>query len=133
MSKSQGNYVQQEELIPKYGAEVLRLWVAYEDYAEDIRLSHEILNRLSDAYRRIRNTFRFLLGTLADFDPDRDRVSYDQMDEIDRWALLRLGELIARTRRAYEEYQFHVVFHTTHNFCAVDLSSLYLDIIKDSL
>jgi isoleucyl-tRNA synthetase len=133
MSKSQGNYVQQEELIPKYGAEVLRLWVASEDYAEDIRLSHEILNRLSDAYRRIRNTFRFLLGTLADFDPDRDRVSYDQMDEIDRWALLRLGELIARTRRAYEEYQFHVVFHTAHNFCAVDLSSLYLDIIKDRL
>jgi isoleucyl-tRNA synthetase len=133
MSKSQGNYVQQEELIPKYGAEVLRLWVASEDYAEDIRLSHEILNRLSDAYRRIRNTFRFLLGTLADFDPDRDRVTYDQMDEIDRWALLRLGELIARTRRAYEEYQFHVVFHTTHNFCAVDLSSLYLDIIKDRL
>jgi len=133
MSKSQGNYVQQEELIPKYGAEVLRLWVASEDYAEDIRLSHEILNRLSDAYRRIRNTFRFLLGTLADFDPDRDRVTYDQMDEIDRWALLRLSELIARTRRAYEEYQFHVVFHTTHNFCAVDLSSLYLDIIKDRL
>jgi isoleucyl-tRNA synthetase len=86
MSKSQGNYVQQEELIPKYGAEVLRLWVASEDYAEDIRLSHEILNRLSDAYRRIRNTFRFLLGALAGFDPDRDRVSYDQMDEIDRWS-----------------------------------------------
>ncbi|HEY4908884.1 MAG TPA: class I tRNA ligase family protein, partial [Methylomirabilota bacterium] len=133
MSKSQGNYVTQEEMIPKYGADVLRLWVASEDYSEDIRLSHEILNRLSDAYRRIRNTFRFLLGTLADFDPDRDRVSYDQMDEIDRWALLRLGELIARVRRAYEEYQFHVVFHTTHNFCAVDLSALYLDIIKDRL
>ena len=133
MSKSQGNYVAQEEMIAKYGAEVLRLWVASEDYAEDIRLSHEILNRLSDAYRRIRNTFRFLLGTLADFDPDRHRVSYDQMDEIDRWALLRLGELIARTRGAYEEYQFHVVFHATHNFCAVDLSALYLDIIKDRL
>src|SRR5215467_5938000 len=86
-----------------------------------------------DAYRRIRNTFRFLLGTLADFDPDHDRVSYDQMDEIDRWALMRLGELIARVRRAYEEYQFHVVFHTAHNFCAVDLSALYLDIIKDRL
>src|SRR5499425_748657 len=133
MSKSQGNYVQQEEVLPKYGAEVIRLWVASEDYTEDIRLSNEILNRLSDAYRRIRNTFRFLLGTLADFDPDRDRVSYDQMDELDRWALLRLGELIARTRRAYEEYQFHVVFHTAHNFCAVDLSALYLDIIKDRL
>jgi isoleucyl-tRNA synthetase len=133
MSKSQGNFITQEELIPKYGAEVLRLWVASEDYSEDIRLSEEILNRLSDAYRRIRNTFRFLLGTLADFDPERDRVSYDQMDEIDRWALLRLGELIARVRRAYDEYQFHVVFHTAHNFCAVDLSALYLDIIKDRL
>jgi isoleucyl-tRNA synthetase len=133
MSKSVGNFITQEELIPKYGADVLRLWVASEDYSEDIRLSLEILNRLSDAYRRIRNTFRFLLGTLADFDPERDRVSYDQMDEIDRWALLRLGELIARVRRAYEEYQFHVVFHTTHNFCAVDLSALYLDIIKDRL
>jgi isoleucyl-tRNA synthetase len=133
MSKSVGNYVTQEELLPKYGAEVLRLWVAAEDYTEDIRLSHEILNRLADAYRRIRNTFRFLLGTLADFDPERDRVAYDRMDEIDRWALLRMGELIARVRRAYEEYQFHIVFHTTHNFCAVDLSALYLDIIKDRL
>jgi isoleucyl-tRNA synthetase len=133
MSKSQGNYVAQEELIPKYGAEVLRLWVAAEDYTEDIRLSEEILNRLADAYRRIRNTFRFLLGALADFDPERDRVSYDHMDEIDRWALLRLGELIARVRRAYDEYQFHVVFHAAHNFCAVDLSALYLDIIKDRL
>ncbi len=133
MSKSQGNYVTPDELIPKYGAEVLRLWVAAEDYTEDIRLSDEILNRLADAYRRIRNTCRFLLGTLADFDPDRDRVSYAQMEELDRWALLRLGELIARVRRAYEQYQFHVVFHATHNFCAVDLSALYLDIIKDRL
>ena len=133
MSKSQGNYVTPEELIPKYGAEVLRLWVAAEDYTEDIRLSHEILNRLADAYRRVRNTCRFLLGALADFDPDRDRVSYAQMDELDRWALLRLGELIARVRKAYDEYQFHAVFHSAHNFCAVDLSALYLDIIKDRL
>jgi isoleucyl-tRNA synthetase len=133
MSKSVGNYLTQEQLLPKYGAEVLRLWVAAEDYTEDIRLSDEILNRLADAYRRIRNTWRFLLGALAEFDPDRDRVSYDQMEELDRWALLRLGELITRVRRAYEEYQFHVVFHATHNFCAVDLSALYLDIIKDRL
>jgi isoleucyl-tRNA synthetase len=133
MSKSLGNYMTQEELLPKYGAEVLRLWVAAEDYTEDIRLSEVILNRLADAYRRIRNTCRFLLGALADFDPDRDRVSYEQMDELDRWALLRLGELIARLRRAYEEYQFHAVFHSVHNFCAVDLSALYLDIIKDRL
>jgi isoleucyl-tRNA synthetase len=133
MSKSQGNNITPDELLPKYGAEVLRLWVAAEDYTEDIRLSEEILTRLADAYRRLRNTFRFLLGTLADFDPERDRMSYDQMDELDRWALLRLGGLIARVRKAYDEYQFHVVFHTTHNFCAVDLSALYLDIIKDRL
>jgi isoleucyl-tRNA synthetase len=133
MSKSQGNSITPDELIPKYGAEVIRLWVASEDYTEDIRLSHEILNRLADAYRRIRNTCRFLLGTLADFDPDQNRVSYAEMDELDRWALLRLGELIARVRRAYDEYQFHVVFHSSHNFCAVDLSALYLDIIKDRL
>ncbi len=133
MSKSQGNYVTPEELLPKYGAEVLRLWVAAEDYTEDIRLSHEILTRLADAYRRVRNTWRFLLGALADFDPDRDRASYAQMDELDRWALLRLAELIARVRRAYDGYQFHVVFHAAHNFCAVELSALYLDIIKDRL
>jgi isoleucyl-tRNA synthetase len=133
MSKSGGNNISPDELIPKYGAEVLRLWVAAEDSSEDIRLSLEILNRLADAYRRIRNTGRFLLGTLADFDPERDRRSYDQMDELDHWALLRLGDLIARVRRAYEDYQFHVAFHAIHNFCAVDLSALYLDTIKDRL
>jgi isoleucyl-tRNA synthetase len=133
MSKSLGNNVTPDELLPTYGAEVLRLWVAAEDYSEDVRLSEEILNRLADAYRRIRNTCRFLLGALADFDPDSDRVSYAQMDELDRWALLRLGEFIARARKAYADYQFHVVFHSTHNFCAVDLSALYLDIIKDRL
>jgi isoleucyl-tRNA synthetase len=133
MSKSLGNYVAMEEVLPRFGAEVLRLWVAAEDYTEDIRLSDEILTRLGDAYRRIRNTWRFLLGALADFDPDRDRQSYARMDELDRWALLRLASLIARVRRAYEEYQFHVVFHAAHNFCAVDLSALYLDLIKDRL
>jgi isoleucyl-tRNA synthetase len=133
MSKSGGNNVTPDEIIPKYGAEVLRLWVASEDYTEDIRLSVEILNRLADAYRRMRNTCRFLLGTLADFDPERDRRSYEQMDELDRWALLRLGGLISRVRKAYEDYQFHVAFHSMHNFCAVDLSALYLDIIKDRL
>jgi isoleucyl-tRNA synthetase len=133
MSKSMGNNITPDELIPKYGAEVLRIWVAAEDSSEDVRLSHEILNRLADAYRRIRNTCRFLLGTLADFDPERDRLSYAQMDELDRWALLRLGGLISRVRKAYGDYQFHLAFHTIHNFCAVDLSALYLDIIKDRL
>jgi len=133
LSKSRGDALTPEELIPRYGADVLRLWVAAEDYTEDVRVSEEILTRLADAYRRIRNTCRFLLGALADFDPDGDRVSFADMEELDRWALLRLGGLISRVRKAYEEYQFHTVFHATHNFCAVDLSALYLDIIKDRL
>src|SRR5436309_2265076 len=133
MSKSVGNVVSPEDLLPKYGAEILRLWVAAEDYTEDIRLSSLILDRLADAYRRIRNTFRFLLGNLADFDPARDRQPYARLDEVDRFVLDRLARLIDRVRRAYEEYQFHTVFHAVHNFCAVDLSALYLDVIKDRL
>jgi isoleucyl-tRNA synthetase len=133
MSKSQGNYVAPEELIPKYGAEILRLWTAAEDYTEDIRLSTEILDRLADAYRRIRNTYRFLLGNLYDFDPTRDRQPYERLDEVDRFILDRLARLIDRVTRAYEECQFHTAFHAVHNFCAVDLSALYLDVIKDRL
>jgi isoleucyl-tRNA synthetase len=133
MSKSVGNTVNPQALMPKYGAEVLRLWVAAEDYTEDIRLSTEILDRLADAYRRLRNTFRFLLGNLYDFEPGRDRQPYAGLDEVDRFVLDRLARLIDRVRRAYEEYQFHTVFHSVHNFCAVDLSALYLDVIKDRL
>ncbi len=133
MSKSMGNGVAPAELLPKYGAEVLRLWVAAEDYTEDIRLSSQILDRLADAYRRIRNTYRFLLGNLADFDPTRHRRPYAELEEVDRWILDRLARLIDRVERAYEEYQFHTVFHSVHNFCAVDLSAQYLDIIKDRL
>ncbi|HYE93249.1 MAG TPA: isoleucine--tRNA ligase [Terriglobales bacterium] len=133
MSKSGGNAVKPQESIDKYGAEVLRLWVSAEDYTEDIRLSPEILERVADAYRRIRNTYRFLLGNLADFDPARDRQSYARLDEVDRWILDRLARLIDRVSRAYEDYQFHTVFHAVHNFCAVDLSAQYLDIIKDRL
>ena len=133
MSKSVGNVITLDEVLPKYGAEVLRLWVAAEDYTQDIRVSLEILDRLADAYRRMRNTFRFLLGNLGDFDPARDRQSSARLDEVDRWILDRLARLISRVRRAYEEYEFHTVFHAVHNFCAVDLSALYLDIIKDRL
>jgi isoleucyl-tRNA synthetase len=133
MSKSLGNVITHDELLPKYGAEVLRLWVAAEDYTQDIRVSMEILDRLADAYRRMRNTFRFLLGNLGDFDPARDRQSSARLDEVDRWILDRLARLIGRVRRAYEEYEFHTVFHGVHNFCAVDLSALYLDVIKDRL
>src|SRR5438093_1390766 len=133
MSKSLGNVIAHDELLPKYGAEILRLWVAAEDYTQDIRVSLEILDRLADAYRRMRNTFRFLLGNLGDFDPARDRQSYARLDEVDRWVLDRLARLIGRVRRAYDEYEFHTVFHGVHNFCAVDLSALYLDIVKDRL
>jgi isoleucyl-tRNA synthetase len=133
MSKSVGNVIPPDDLIAKYGAEILRLWVAAEDYTEDVRLSTEILDRLADAYRRIRNTYRFLLGNLGDFEPARDRQSYARLDEVDRWILDRLARLVTRVTRAYEEYQFHTVFHSVHNFCAVDLSAQYLDIIKDRL
>jgi isoleucyl-tRNA synthetase len=133
MSKSLGNVITLDELLPKYGAEVLRLWVAAEDYTQDIRVSPEILDRLADAYRRMRNTFRFLLGNLGDYDPARDRQSHARLDEVDRWVLDRLARLIGRVRRGYDEYEFHTVFHSVHNFCAVDLSALYLDIIKDRL
>jgi len=133
MAKSGDNALPPEALLPKYGAEVLRLWVASENYTEDVRVSTEILDRLADAYRRIRNTFRFLLGNLGDFDPARDRQSYARLDEVDRWVLDRLARLIDRVRRAYEDYQFHTTFHAVHNFCAVDLSALYLDVVKDRL
>ncbi len=133
MSKSMGNIIAPEEVIKRYGAEILRLWVAAEDYRDDIRISEEILTRLSEAYRRIRNTCRFLLGNLYDFDPGKDRVPDGDLLEIDRWILHRLQKLTARLREAYANFEFHGVFHSLHNFCSVDLSALYLDILKDRL
>ncbi|MFQ5896297.1 MAG: isoleucine--tRNA ligase, partial [Nitrospinota bacterium] len=133
MSKSLGNILAPEEVISEYGAEVLRLWVASENYRDDIRISPEILKRLAEAYRRIRNTFRFLLGNLGDFDKRRDAVPYGDLPELDRLLLHRLAKLTARLRRAYREHEFHLFYHAFHNFCAVDLSALYLDVIKDRL
>jgi isoleucyl-tRNA synthetase len=133
MSKSQGNVISPEQVIQKYGAEILRLWVAAEDYRDDIRISDEILRRLVEAYRRIRNTCRFLLGNLSDFDPAAHAVPREELWEIGRYALDRLNRLIERCRRAYQDYEFHVLFHRLHNFCAVDLSAFYLDILKDRL
>jgi isoleucyl-tRNA synthetase len=133
MSKSVGNIVSPKEIIDKYGAEILRLWVASSDYQDDIRVSHEILKQLSDAYRRIRNTSRFLLGNISDFDPSSDRVSYEEMMEIDQWALHRLQELTTRIKTAYDDFEFHVIYHALHNFCVLDMSAFYLDILKDRL
>ncbi|MBI2461818.1 MAG: isoleucine--tRNA ligase [Candidatus Rokubacteria bacterium] len=134
MSKSLGNVIAPQDVIAKHGAEVLRLWVAAEDYTEDIRLPEpEIMTQLTEAYRRIRNTCRFLLGNLADFDPARDAVADEDLAGLDGWVLLRLNRTIERVRKAYETYQFHLVYHALQNFCAVDLSALYLDITKDRL
>ena len=133
MSKSAGNVIAPEEVINQLGADVLRLWVAAEDYKDDIKISNEILKRLADSYFRIRNTFRFLLGNLYDFKPEKDRVPYPQLDEMDRWALHQLQKLIARVREAYERFEFHTVYHSVQNFCAVEMSALYFDILKDRL
>ncbi len=111
----------------------MRLWVSAQDYREDLRISQEILNHLIDAYRKIRNTCRFLLSNLYDFDPEMHRVPYEQLPELDRWALMRLGELIPRVRKAYDDFEFHTIFHALNNFCSVDMSAVYLDILKDRL
>ncbi|MGD8613670.1 MAG: class I tRNA ligase family protein, partial [Desulfobacterales bacterium] len=133
MSKSLGNVVAPAEVIDKYGAEILRLWVSATDYREDIRISENILKQLSDAYRRIRNTCRFMLGNLFDFDPAADRVSYETMAELDRYALHKLHFIIENTLKAYERYEYHTIYHALHNYCTLDLSAFYLDILKDRL
>lgn len=133
MSKSLGNVIQPKQIIDKYGADILRLWVSAEDYRDDIRISNEILERLSEAYRRIRNTCRFLLGNLSDFNPDKDMVDIDELTSLDQYALAKLNWIINRVNKAYRDFDFHVVFHTLYNYCSVDLSSLYLDILKDRL
>ena len=133
MSKSQGNDIPPDDVIKRHGAELLRLWVAAEDYRGDIPVSEEILGQLVDAYRRLRNTARFLLSNLYDFDPARDAVPHATLPELERWALHRTHALARRVRAAYEAYEFHVVYHALNNFCSVDLSALYLDVRKDRL
>jgi isoleucyl-tRNA synthetase len=133
MAKSKGNVIAPEEVIKQYGAEVLRLWVASENYREDMRISPDILKRLSEAYRKIRNTCRFLLGNLFDFDPAVHQVSYAELKEIDQWALHQLYNLSERVLKAYRSYEFHTVYHSISNFCINDMSAVYLDILKDRL
>ena len=133
MSKSIGNVIAPKKVIDKFGAEILRLWVSAADYREDIRISDNILSQLSDAYRRIRNTSRFILGNLYDFEPATDAVAYDALPDIDRFALHGLQKLIQRARKAYETFEFHIIYHTLFNYCTLDLSAFYLDILKDRL
>jgi isoleucyl-tRNA synthetase len=133
MSKTVGNVIAPEEVIKRYGAEILRLWVVAEDYRDDVRISQEILKRLTEAYRRIRNTCRFLLGNLSDFDIEKDSIKKDELKSIDRFILHKLQILNSKIRKAYENFEFYSIFHALHNFCAVDLSSFYLDILKDRL
>lgn len=130
MSKSLGNVIAPQEFIKANGAEILRLWVSAEDYRDDVRISKEIISRLTEAYRKIRNTGRFLLGNVSDFDGN-DHSSH--LLEIDRWALSRLQVLIQKVTAAYENFNFHEAFHGIYNFCVVDMSSFYLDILKDRL
>lgn len=131
MSKSLGNVISPQEVIDKYGAEILRIWVSSEDYKDDIRISQEILNRLVDAYRRVRNTFKYMLGVLGDFDAKNDYQSYDKLSNLDKAMLYKLHQLNQKVQNAYENYDFHQVFHAIHGFCIVELSSLYLDVLKD--
>ena len=131
MHKSLGNSVAPEEMIVKYGADLVRLWVASSDYHVDVRASDAIFKQLSDAYRKIRNTARFLLADLYDFDPEKDALMLDELLEIDRYIVSRMNDIVAEARRGYENYEFHIIYHAINNFCTVDLSKLYIDITKD--
>ncbi|MBP5736824.1 MAG: class I tRNA ligase family protein, partial [Acidaminococcaceae bacterium] len=133
MSKSLGNVIAPQDEIKQYGADIVRLWAASADYKQDIRISKEIMKQLSDAYRKIRNTIRYILGNTNDFDYAKDKVAFAEMQELDQWALMRLQQLKKEVEAAYEAYDFHVLFHAIHNFCTVEMSSFYLDIIKDRL
>jgi len=132
MHKSLGNAVAPEEIIRDYGADILRLWVASTDYRTDVRMSKDIAKQLSDIYLKIRNTARFILGNLGGFDPN-DLVAVEDLPELDRWALARLNRLVTGVIAAYDRYEYHTIYHNIHNFCTVDMSSFYLDIIKDRL
>lgn len=133
MSKSLGNGIDPKKVINDMGADILRLWVSSADYKNDVAVSPNILKQMSEAYRKIRNTCRYMLGNFYDFDPAKDSVAYDQLSEIDKWALLKLHKLIKRVLNAYRTYEFHTLYHAIHNFCAVDMSAFYLDVIKDRL
>ena len=133
MSKSMGNGLMPKVIFNQYGADILRLWVASSDYHSNVRISEEILKQLSEAYRKIRNTTRFILGNISDFDPNNDKVSFDELLPIDKWALFKLDELNKKVRDGYDHFDFHQVYAAIHNFCVVDMSNFYFDVLKDRL
>ena len=133
MSKSLGNALYPIEICEKWGADLLRLWVGSVEYQADVKMSERVMTQLSEAYRKIRNTFRFALGNLGDFDPSRDVLSNEQLEEIDRWMLDRTAELLKKCREWYANYEFHRVYHAIHDYCVVDLSAFYFDVLKDRL
>ncbi len=131
MHKSLGNVIAPEDIVKKYGADLVRLWVSSSDYQVDVRVSDNIFKQLSETYRKIRNTARIIMANLGDFNPDTDCVALEEMQDIDRWALTRLDALSKTVREAYDGYSFHLVYHAINNFCTVDMSKLYIDITKD--
>jgi isoleucyl-tRNA synthetase len=133
MSKSLGNALYPNEIVERWGADLLRLWVASVEYQADVKMSERVMTQLSEAYRKIRNTFRFALGNLADFDPAHDVLPNEQLEEMDRWMLERTAELVTKCRAWYAAYDFHRVYHAIHDFCVVDLSAFYYDVLKDRL
>ena len=133
MSKSKGNVIMPQEIVDKFGADVLRLWVVSADYRTDMRMSQDSLKQLSEGYRKIRNTARYILSNINDFNPNTDMVAYSDMLEIDKWALLKLNEVVAKAIKSYEDYEFHSLYSAILNFCIVDLSNFYLDVLKSRL
>lgn len=133
MSKSKGNVIDPAEITKKYGAEILRLWVTYEDYGQDVGVSDEMFQRVTETYRRIRNTMRYLLGNLNDFNPQNDTVDFGKMPELDKWAMVKLDNLIKECTTAYDNYDFFKVYHALNVFFTVELSARYLDVLKDRM
>ncbi|MED3660331.1 isoleucine--tRNA ligase [Ureibacillus sp. FSL K6-8385] len=131
MSKSLGNVIAPEQVMKQYGADILRLWVASVDYTGDVRISMDLLKQISEVYRKIRNTLRYLHGNLFDFDPKKDRVPYDELREVDQYMYMRLQEVLKQVRAAYDRYDFSAVYHAINNFVSVELSAFYLDVAKD--
>ena len=133
MSKSLGNGIEPDEIINQYGVDIMRLWVSSTDYQTDVRISKDILKQLAEVYRKIRNTARYMLGNLSDFNPNTDVVEYGQLEELDKWALIKLNDLVKTVNNAYETYDYHIAYQNINKFCVIDMSNTYLDIIKDRL